>query len=153
MKTDLMEAQPPTAGGTSAMTRMRYGTCEVDVALTAKTVRRVRNLISSCLSLWGLTELDMRVGLVSSELLTNAFLHARKDGEASVPVKVVLTRTPDGVFLSISDPNPRHPVLLDPRETDEGGRGLALVKAISNGFGCSSTAYGKDVWVTVLHPS
>ena len=135
------------------MTPDALWTCEVDVALTAKTVRRVRNLISSCLSLWGLTELDMRVGSGLVRAADQRVSARPQGGEASVPVKVVLTRTPDGVFLSISDPNPRHPVPLDPRETDEGGRGLVLVKAISNGFGCSSTAYGKDVWVTVLHPS
>ncbi|WP_436849677.1 ATP-binding protein [Streptomyces avermitilis] len=38
--------------------------------------------------------------------MTNAFQHARKEDESSVPVKVVLTRTPDGVFLCVSDPHP-----------------------------------------------
>ncbi|MEU1893813.1 ATP-binding protein [Streptomyces pristinaespiralis] len=111
----------------------------------------MRDLVRACLGLWGLTELDWRVALTASELLTNAFQHARKEGEPSVPVKVVLTRTPDGVFLCVSDPHPRLPVPVFAGDSDEGGRGLVLIKEFSNGYGCSSTAHGKDVWVTILH--
>ncbi|MFF2503536.1 ATP-binding protein [Streptomyces sp. NPDC058067] len=153
MKADLIETQQRTVHGVGVMIRMRSGTCEVDVALTARSVSGMRDLVSACLTLWGLDDLDMRVTLAASELLTNAFQHARKAGEDAVPVKVVLTRTPDGVFLSVSDPSPRHPTPVTASDTDEGGRGLALVAEISNGYGCSSTAHGKDVWVTVLRPS
>lgn len=91
-----MEAQQPVTDGTSAAVRTRSGACEIDVALTAAAVSGVRVLVSACLRLWGLTELDWRVTLTASEMLTNAFQHARKEDESSVPVKVVLTRTPTG---------------------------------------------------------
>ncbi|MCZ4603346.1 ATP-binding protein [Streptomyces sp. Lzd4kr] len=147
---DLMEAQQPIMEGTSATIRRHSGACEVEALLTDAAVSGVRALVSACLHLWGLAELDWRVTLAASELLTNAFQHARKDGEQSVPVKIVLTRTPDGVFLCVSDPHPRLPALVSPGNCDEGGRGLLLVEELSNEYGCSSTAHGKDVWVTIL---
>ncbi|MFI2673318.1 ATP-binding protein [Streptomyces albidoflavus] len=151
MKADLMEAQQPLTDGTSAAVRTRSGACEIDVTLTAAAVSGVRDLVSACLRLWGLTELDWRVTLTASELLTNAFQHARKEDESSVPVKVVLTRTPDGVFLCVSDPHPWLPAPVSAGDNDEGGRGLMLIKTLSDRYGCSSTAHGKDVWVTILH--
>jgi anti-sigma regulatory factor (Ser/Thr protein kinase) len=144
-----MEAQQPAAEGTCAAVRTRSGSCEIDVALTAAAVSGVRDLVSACLRLWGLTELDWRV--TASELLTNAFQHARKEDESSVPVKVVLTRTPDGVFLCVSDPHPLLPAPVSAGDNDEGGRGLMLIKKLSDKYGCSSTAHGKDVWATILH--
>ncbi|MGA5148116.1 ATP-binding protein [Streptomyces griseoincarnatus] len=151
MKADLMEAQRPVAEGTSTAVRTRSGACEIDVALTAAAVSGVRDLISACLRLWGLTELDWRVTLTASELLTNAFQHARKEDKSSVPVKVVLTRTPDGVFLCVSDPHPWLPAAASAGDNDESGRGLMLIKTLSDRYGCSSTAHGKDVWVTILY--
>ncbi|MEU9155000.1 ATP-binding protein [Streptomyces sp. NPDC048417] len=151
MKADLMEAQQPVTEGTIAAVRTRSGACEIDVALTAAAVSGVRDLVSACLRLWGLTELDWRVTLTASELLSNAFQHARKEDESSVPVKVILTRTPDGVFLCVSDPHPWLPVPISAGDNDEGGRGLMLIKKLSDRYGCSSTAHGKDVWATILH--
>ncbi|MFD5240762.1 ATP-binding protein [Streptomyces tendae] len=146
-----MEAQQPLTDGTSAAVRTRSGACEIDVTLTAAAVSGMRGLVSACLRLWGLTELDWRVTLTASELLTNAFQHARKEDESSVPVKVVLTRTPDGVFLCVSDPHPWPPAPVPAGDDDEGGRGLMLIKTLSDRYGCSPTAHGKDVWVTILH--
>ncbi|MFF2941208.1 ATP-binding protein [Streptomyces niveus] len=150
MKADLMEAQQPNIDGTSATVRTRSGVCEIDVVLTVAAVSGVRDLVSACLFLWGLGELNWRVTLTASELLTNAFQHARKEGESSVAVKVVLTRTPDGVFLCVSDPHPGLPAPVFASEGDEGGRGLMLIMEVSDRYGCSSTAHGKDVWVTIL---
>ena len=146
-----MEAQQPLTDGTSAAVRTRSGACEIDVTLTAAAVSGMRGLVSACLRLWGLTELDWRVTLTASELLTNAFQHARKEDESSVPVKVVLTRTPDGIFLCVSDPRPWLPAPVPAGDDDEGGRGLMLIKTLSDRYGCSPTAHGKDVWVTILH--
>ncbi len=146
-----MEAQQPVTDGTSAAVRTRSGACEIDVALTAAAVSGVRDLVSACLRLWSLTELNWRVTLTASELLTNAFQHARKEDESSVPVKVVLTRTPDGIFLCVSDPRPWLPAPVPAGDNDEGRRGLMLIKTLSDRYGCSPTAQGKDVWVTILH--
>lgn len=150
MIADLAEARPTVLEGTSAMVRMRSGTCEVDVALTDDVIAELRALVTTCLNLWGLPDLDFRVVLAASELLTNAYQHARPEGADSVPVKLLVSRTPDGVFLSVRDPDPCHPIPVNARDTEESGRGLALLKAVSNGLGCSSTEGGKDVWVSVL---
>lgn len=82
-----MGTQQPIAEGTSATVRTRSGACEIDAVLTVAAVPGVRDLVSACLRLWGLTELDWRVTLTASELLTNAFQHARQEGAPSVPVK------------------------------------------------------------------
>lgn len=83
------------------------------------------------------------VALLVSEVATNAVVHGT--GE----VRVVVTATPRGVRVEVTDESTSLPV---PREADtdaEGGRGLALVDALAARWGVLGRADGKTVWFEV----
>lgn len=109
------------------------------------SVAVARRLVVAVLDLWGLSEdLVDRAELVVSELATNAIVHARTCGAS---IRVVVTRIGDDrvrVAVTDLDRRPLVPVREDPYA--EGGRGLDLVAALSDGWGCECRHWGKRVW-------
>jgi anti-sigma regulatory factor (Ser/Thr protein kinase) len=97
---------------------------------------------------WGLDKLSDDVELIVSELVTNS-LHAVEDTErgllgrsAIVPcIELSLSSDKEQVLIEVWDGNPRMPA-AQAVETegipslDEGGRGLTLVEALSERWGC-----------------
>lgn len=85
-------------------------------------------------------EVRETVALLVSEVATNALVHGSGDVEVSV-------RRRDGLLrVEVADGSTDAPV---PRAADaeaEGGRGLALVDALSSGWGTELTPSGKTVW-------
>ncbi|GAA2494336.1 ATP-binding protein [Actinocorallia cavernae] len=152
MNADLLDASQTVADGTQALTRSRPGVLEIDLQLTAAAVKPTREIVMRHLALWGLAGYEWQVNLATSELLTNAFKYARQPDQSTVLVRLMLSRTPGGLFLCVSDPEPRRPNLLLADDDQEGGRGIPLLRAICGEFGCSSTDRGKDVWVTFETP-
>ncbi|MFE0202635.1 ATP-binding protein [Streptomyces sp. NPDC058985] len=109
-------------------------------------VPTARQRLRKALADWGLTdELCDAVVLLASELVTNAVLHCRVP---HAQVRVTLTLDGPELTLEVSDPDrdrlPRlhHSAAAD----DEGGRGLALVSALSDDWGCRQDPYTKCVW-------
>lgn len=87
------------------------------------------------------------VELLVSEVATNALVH----GAGDVRVRVVVL--PDRVRVEVDDDSP---LALAPRSagpTAEGGRGLALVTALSAQWGVLSRPGSKTVWFEVEVPS
>ncbi|MGR8009386.1 ATP-binding protein [Streptomyces hypolithicus] len=82
--------------------------------------------------------------LCVSELLSNVITHL---GEGT-PVTVHITRTPDGrTRVEVTDPDPRvWPVLRHAADSDESGRGLAILGAVSLRWGVSQGPDSKTVW-------
>ena len=94
----------------------------------------------------GPVEEDVRdtVLLLSSELVTNAILHAH------TPVQVGLVVDDEHILVCVADRMPN--VNLEPRDHSRdrpGGRGLALVADLSEQWGTVSVSGGKTVWFTV----
>ncbi|MEU6663819.1 ATP-binding protein [Streptomyces sp. NPDC046821] len=152
MTSELLDTPQTMAAGTCAASYSRPGVLEIDLQLAASAVTPVRGIVIAHLALWGLSACEWQVGLATSELLTNAFQHARQVDQSTVHVRLVLSRTPGGLFLSVSDPLKRHPHLIEASDDDEGGRGIPLLRQIGDGFGCSSNDRGKDVWITFATP-
>ena len=83
------------------------------------------------------------VELLVSEIATNALVHG--SGEVRVRVNVL-----DGtVRVEVDDDGTALPQLRAPSGTSEGGRGLALVHAMSGGWGVAPRPGGKTVWFEV----
>lgn len=80
--------------------------------------------------------------LLTSELVTNAILHARTPVQLGVLVDV------DRALVCVADRLPEGPELTPrPRSQDRpGGRGLALVADLAEMWGTTSYAAGKTVW-------
>lgn len=78
--------------------------------------------------------------LLTSELVTNAVLHARGDVHLSVEL------TSDEVRIEVVDSSPTSPAVQTPRVDATGGRGLILVQSMSKRWGSRLVPGGKAVW-------
>jgi hypothetical protein len=98
---------------------------------------------------WGRAELSPDASVVVSELVTNAVAASRERRLAAAPVLVWLGSDSYRLLLAVADVSPRPPVRLDLGPDAEGGRGLALVEALSSRWGwhsASITGLKKVVW-------
>jgi anti-sigma regulatory factor (Ser/Thr protein kinase) len=86
-----------------------------------------------------------RAELIVTELVTNAVEHG-----PGGPVSLVLDTGGHGVRGQVADPGPgiRRQQLVRGRLVDEGGRGLFLVDALSDGWGLSE--HQSRVWFEVV---
>ena len=78
--------------------------------------------------------------LLTSELVTNAVLHARTG------IRVVLHTDGAAVRVSVFDENPRVPVYEDCPADATSGRGLSLVEGLAGAWGVDRLQDGKVVW-------
>ena len=115
----------------------------------ADAVPLARAHLRQLLSGWCRTELSPDAGVVVSELVTNAVAASTKLGLAAAPVLVWLGSDGHCLLLAVADVSPRPPVRLDVWPDAEGGRGLALVEALSDRWGwhpATITGLKKVVW-------
>lgn len=83
------------------------------------------------------------VGLVVSELATNAIRHA------NTPFTVALERVDQSMRLTVTDGSPVPPVQLPTDLLNTGGRGLSMVDVVSSDWGVIRRgAEGKSVWAS-----
>ncbi|MFJ1787296.1 ATP-binding protein [Streptomyces anulatus] len=113
----------------------------------ADSVHRARRLVHRALDVWGLTDVQDDAGLVVSELLTNAVLHAHR-GDS---VRVTVTRLGEGrVRVAVVDLSRDRPAACAAGDDQESGRGLDIVDALSGGqWGVDPLPWGKRVWATL----
>jgi anti-sigma regulatory factor (Ser/Thr protein kinase) len=78
--------------------------------------------------------------LMVSELVTNSVLHG------GPPVVVAVDCTEDSLQVRVRDGSSELPARRDAEETDESGRGLALVAEMSADWGVDPLEDGKHVW-------
>ncbi len=106
---------------------------------------QARSAVASTLRLWGLEHLAFPVQLITSELVTNAVRHA------GTPVGLLLRLGRGGVRVAVHDGDPTLPEVVEgPGDLDrEGGRGLFLVAATAQRWGCLSGTHDKIVWAEV----
>jgi anti-sigma regulatory factor (Ser/Thr protein kinase) len=81
--------------------------------------------------------------LLTSETVTNAFIHGRS--EARIRVNAV----PGRLLVEVADENSRHPQRAGHDDDALDGRGLAIVELLAARWGVVDDAYGKTVWFEV----
>ncbi len=96
---------------------------------------------------WGLAAFNERVELLVCELVTNA-VKASQFPDRMVPVRLWLLSDVARVLILVWDTSPQQPVLIDADEDADSGRGLLLVAALSQQWGCyvPQEMGGKVVW-------
>jgi len=105
---------------------------------------------------WGQAELGEDASVVISELVTNAVVASAELGPAVTPVLMWLGSDKHYVLVAVADASPRSPMRLSLGPYAYGGRGLALVEALSNRWGwypASMAGLVKAVWAEWCLPS
>jgi anti-sigma regulatory factor (Ser/Thr protein kinase)/anti-anti-sigma regulatory factor len=105
--------------------------------------RQVRQLVTQTCTAWQHSELTTTAALVASELVANVVRHAHTTMEFTVGLR-------DGrMWLTVRDGSRRLPRPLDPEVRDAGGRGLRLVRELTDSWGVLPVSDGKVVWTQV----
>lgn len=112
----------------------------------ARSVATARAFVRDTLQGWGYTDVVDDAVVLTSELVTNAVVHA---GTAA---DVLCLRTEDGVRVEISDHYPEREIPLQSAGLDiggpdrENGRGLLLCAALASRWGVEYSPTRKHVW-------
>lgn len=88
---------------------------------------------------WQQAELGEDAGVVVSELVTNSVAASAELRPAVAPVLVWLGSDGHSVLAAVADTSPHPPMRLNLGPDADGGRGLALVEALSNRWGWHPT--------------
>jgi anti-anti-sigma regulatory factor len=102
--------------------------------------RQVRQLVDQACASWQRSELAATAALVATELVANVVRHAHTTMEFTVGLR-------DGrLSIAVRDGSRQLPRLIDARLTDAGGRGLRLVRELTESWGVLPVFDGKVVW-------
>jgi anti-sigma regulatory factor (Ser/Thr protein kinase) len=116
----------------------RVASTELDGSIAA--VAEARAFVATALRRWDLEGLVADAELLTSELVTNAVLHARSDIVVSVAVA-------DGsAEIGVTDESAVPPAPRTAAESAESGRGLRLVDRLAVDWGVAHLGAGKQVW-------
>ncbi|MFF5083820.1 ATP-binding protein [Actinoplanes sp. NPDC000266] len=108
--------------------------------------RQVRTLVIQACATWQRGELSAVAALIATELVANVVRHAHTTMEFTV------TALRDGrLSMSVRDHSRRMPKPTEAAVTDAGGRGLRLVRDLTDAWGVLPVSDGKVVW-TQLTP-
>ncbi|MGW2030165.1 MULTISPECIES: SpoIIE family protein phosphatase [Streptomyces] len=111
-----------------------------------RSVATARSFVRDTLQGWGFADIVDDAVVLTSELVTNAVVHAGTHAE------VLCLRTEDGVRVEVSDRYPEREVPLQSSAVAmsspdrEGGRGLQLCAALATRWGVDYTPTHKNVW-------
>ena len=102
--------------------------------------RQARQLVAQACTAWQRGELTATAMLIATELVANVVRHAHTTMEFTVGLR-------EGrLSLAVRDGSRRLPKPADPALNDAGGRGLRLVRDLTEAWGVLPTAEGKVVW-------
>ena len=110
---------------------------------TARSVPEARQHVSAALQEWGYDGLLETARLLTSELVTNAVLHARTD------MSVTVEDTEHGIRVSVTDSSPVPPSLRHHSPTATTGRGIRMLDQLARESSVDEDNGGKTVWFTL----
>ncbi|TQK44697.1 anti-sigma regulatory factor (Ser/Thr protein kinase) [Streptomyces sp. SLBN-118] len=112
-----------------------------------RSAGRARALLRKQLAMWEVEhEVADTAELLLSELVANSIRHARTPAGRHIGVR--LARYDGMLGVEVADANHRRPEPRSAAVDDEGGRGLVLVVALAERWGCCPRRHGigKSVW-------
>ena len=113
----------------------------------ADAPRAARDFAARTLRRWGVPQWGEPVGLVVSELVTNAVRHA------GTRATLRLVPAPGGLVVEVDDAADGRPHIVPPdRRAADGGLGLAIVDRLSEDWGFEARPDGKTVWARLSLP-
>ena len=121
------------------------------LGLNAQSGRTARRFTRSTLREWDLNALADDAEAIVGEFVANAVSHAAGSANSGQPIGLRLLRRTGEVMCAVLDPSDKAPVLRIPDRTEEAGRGLQMVDALSDVWGWSPvTGRGKAVWAILF---
>jgi anti-sigma regulatory factor (Ser/Thr protein kinase) len=99
--------------------------------------------VLDALANWRLDGLAETSALLTSEIVTNAILHAR------TPVELVVRRLGEGVAVEVTDGSRRRPRARSAAPEATNGRGMALLEQLASTWEVNLHPKGKTVRFTV----
>lgn len=108
-------------------------------------VRAARRFVERALLETDFVDLSDLVMLLTSELVTNAFLHA------ATSVDLLVELGTDCVRIEVSDTGGGEPSVRPLDTSTTGGRGMALLDTLANDWGVITRTDGKVVWFKLCH--
>ena len=109
-----------------------------------RAVRDARAFVETCCRTAGIEgDACETVVLLTSETVTNAFLHGRSEA------RLVVTVGHEVVLVEVSDDSSKPPKLIAQRPGALHGRGLVILDTLASGWGITEHPGGKTVWFEV----
>lgn len=116
---------------------------ETELHCTPRSVDAARRFVEAALAVWDLDDLRAVAALLTSELVTNAIIHAR------TAVRLAAERTEKELVVEVWDSAPHAPAIPQHAFEGESGRGLLLVDRLANRWGARRAGAHKVVWFTL----
>jgi anti-anti-sigma regulatory factor len=143
-----IEDRPIAASGTPAAIltggrQRRSSQVRLRLQPVADACRRAREFARDGCERWNLPSLAGPASVVLSELVANVVRHA------GTPMDVRLTLRAPSLHVAVADGHPGTPRPSHPPTTAEGGRGLLLVRSLTQRWGFLPVPPGKVVWATL----
>jgi anti-sigma regulatory factor (Ser/Thr protein kinase) len=117
---------------------------EFPLSGTRADVGAGRRFVRDTLEGWGCEDVADDAALVTSELITNAVLHAH------TAIALSMRRVEGRVRIEVADHSSSLPRLRNHSERSGTGRGLHLVSAVASDWGAEAVDDGKVVWVELV---
>lgn len=150
------KALPPTEFAAQLLAFLRQGELDLDAEYAESaqetylrldpepaSARRARAFVEATLEEWDCEDLKDIVVLLTSELVTNAVVHAGSDADLSL-------RLERGVLqIAVADRSPVEPVVREQSDEATNGRGMLLLNALALRWSVVMTEAGKIVWFEV----
>jgi anti-sigma regulatory factor (Ser/Thr protein kinase) len=121
-------------------------TVEMDCRADTLAPRHARAFVATAVKAWDLADLVERAELLTSEVVTNAILHAHN------PVRLVVEVQSSSVVVEVEEASAQTQVVVEDPEVAEAdhGRGMVLVDALSDRWGWWKADGRKVVWFALL---
>jgi hypothetical protein len=130
----------------------RIATCAPDT--DAGSVHAARDFTLATLQRWEAAERGEDIAIVVTELLTNALRHALPwpgDSPPRRPIRLGLLQPGSCVLCAVADPSRAIPVPQGRDSLAETGRGLQIIRALSDMWGYTMLSdVGKVVWAAFI---
>jgi anti-sigma regulatory factor (Ser/Thr protein kinase) len=125
---------------------MAFHTVGMDCRADSLAPRQARAFVATVLKAWGLADLVERTELLTSEVITNAIVHAHS------PVRLVVEAQSSSVVVEVKDAAAPTQFVVEGEEVADAdrGRGMVLVDALSDRWGWWKEDGGKVVWFAFL---
>ncbi|MBC6465702.1 ATP-binding protein [Actinomadura alba] len=151
---DRVDLPPGLSTAVEALTHDRGPALSFTVAPEPESVTFARHFTRTTLERWNMGHLVDDVGLVVTELVTNALRHSLPPrlAEPAGAIHLRLIWQSPYLLCGIQDTGHDLPCRREPDFIGETGRGLHIVESFSNMWGWARLSGGKVVWALFCPP-